>query len=79
MKFESEHGEAIAWACIFQFRGIKLQECWLSNARSDYLRCIGKEDLRRDLIARSWHLNFFSEELHFFGFKVRRFWKFVEV
>ena len=48
-------------------------------ARSDYLRWIGNEDLRRDLIARSWHLNLFSEALHISGFKVRRFWKFVEV
>lgn len=31
MKFESEHGEARAWACKFQFRGINLQECWLSR------------------------------------------------
>ena len=31
MKFESEHGEARAWACRFHFRGINLQECWLSR------------------------------------------------
>lgn len=43
------------------------------------LGCIGDEDLRRDLIARSWHLDFSSKELNIFGFKVLRFWKFVEV